>query len=125
MEYDSKQLSLIVAQAAQHLHAVVSNIATALLDVGEGNERVLFSNSALRYINGYMLSNLARHYLAHHQSDYPCLYSLNYADDLFVYFIVLDSRHVFAVIGKAQDSTRIEEFSQRLGRLLPTSVQPA
>ena len=123
MEYDSKQLSLIVAQAAQHLHAVVSNIATALLEVGEGSDRILFSNSALTHINGSTLLNLARHYLAQTHPHFPCLYRLDYAEAMRVYFIVLDEKHIFVVIGKAQDESRVEAFSQRLGHLL--SIQPA
>jgi hypothetical protein len=42
---------------------------------------------------------------------------------MMIYFIVLDYKHVFAVIGKTQDAAQIEAFSQRLGQLL--AVQPA
>ncbi|MBZ0306867.1 MAG: hypothetical protein K8I82_12430 [Anaerolineae bacterium] len=120
---DSKPLALIVAQAAQHLHAVVSNIATALLEIEDGSDRILFSNSALTYINGSTLLNLARHYLSQPHPYFPCLYCLDYAESMMIYFIVLDYKHVFAVIGKTQDAAQIEAFSQRLGQLL--AVQPA
>ncbi len=123
MQQDSKQVSLIAAQAAHHLHAVVSHIATALLDVTD--ERILFSNSALSHLNGSTMLNLARHYLTKSNSPLPALHVLEHTDHQHVYFIVLDQRHVFVVIGKAQDNPRIQEFSQRLGRLLHESVYAA
>lgn len=123
MRYDSNQLSLISAQAAQHLHAVVSHSATALLDVTK--ERILFSNSALSYLNGSTMLNLARLYLAKTEATAPALYTIPHTDSLTLYFIVLDSCHVFVVIGKAQDELRVKDFSQRLGHLLTNEVHPA
>jgi hypothetical protein len=115
--YTSKQLTMIVARAAHHLHASVGGISTALLDI-QGNGKILFSNSVLGEVHGSTLVTLARDLTP---STYPAVYQHTYNEYTAIYFVLLDSRHVFTVIGKAQDAMQVEDFTDRLKRLLPVN----
>lgn len=122
MLHDSRRLTIIVSQAAHHLHAVVGNVSTALLDIGE-SPRMLFSNSALAQVGGKTLTALACEYMAIGCDSYPCLHIHHSEDDnMVLYLTVLDTRHVFVAIGRASDEFRIRDFIERLKHLLPGAV---
>ena len=122
MSYDSRKLSILVGQAAHHLHATIGRIATGLVDV-HGNGRMLFSNSMLSYVNGATLASIAREYAAQHTSEYPHLHKHALDDtNQFLYLVVLDERHVFVTVGEAKIEYQVEEFYERLKSLLFTQV---
>lgn len=122
MGYDSRHLTTLVSHAAHHLHAVVGNVATTLLDVS-GTPKMLFSNSALSHVNGSTMVALARGFIEQGCPDLPCLHvhALE-EDETVLYFTVLDERHVFVVIGKAKDELRVQDFVERLKGLLPAAA---
>jgi len=118
MAFESRQLAMIVGQAAHHLHVVVNHIATALIDTG-GNGRMLFSNSALSYVDGGTLTALARDYVKRSAEQLPCIYTHTVENlGMLLYLLVLDDRHVFAIVGTNKDEMLIQEFNERLARLL-------
>ena len=121
MLHDSRRLTIIVSQAAHHLHAVVGSVSTALLDVGD-NPRMLFSNSALAQVGGKTLTALAHDYVSIGCESYPCLHMHVFDDDdRVIYLTILDTQHVFVVIGGTGDEMRIREFVSRLTHLLPAN----
>lgn len=118
MAYESKQLSMLVSHAAHHLHAAVGNVATALLDTSE-NPKLLFSNSALSQVSGHELIGMARQY-GEQTTNYPVLHThQEFEPGLNLFFAVLDELHVFVVVGKPQDEIQVQEFVERLKKLLP------
>jgi len=120
MTYDSRRLAMLISQAAHHLHAVVGNVATALLDVSQA-PRMLFSNSALTQINGGQMVAIARDYATLGCEQPPCLYKHPLEDGLILFLTVLDTQHVFVVVGQPQDEIRVEDFAERLRLLLPAA----
>jgi hypothetical protein len=120
MQYDSRQLTLLISSASHHLHTLAGNVATALLDT-QGSGRVLFSNSALSQVDGTALLSLARDYAERTLSGQLGFYKHSLAEDpeLVLYFTVIDERHVFIVVGHEQDEWHVTEFNERLNRLLP------
>ncbi|MFP4322273.1 MAG: hypothetical protein ACLFTK_07460 [Anaerolineales bacterium] len=120
-DYDARQLMMIVAHAARHLHATVRNCSTALLDT-HGKGHILFSNSALSHMNGDSLLQAAQHYAHLGCETPPCLHTQDPEADTRAYFIVLNGRHVFVIVGRPTDELRVQAFHERLTKLLPSSV---
>lgn len=118
MAFDSRRLVLVVGQAAHHLHMRITHVATTLLDTS-GHGRMLFSNSALSYIDGRTLTRLASEDVKKTAEKLPCLYThplKNPAKQLFM--LVLDERHVFAIVAHPHDEPLIQEFKESLNHLL-------
>lgn len=115
MTIETTKLKLTLAQAAHHLHAVTGNIATMLIDT---RGRMLFSNSALSYVDGTTLSSIAKDYAGLNCDALPCTYIHTVNSDVNLYLTVIDGIHVFIVVGSPRDEMRVQEFNERLRPLL-------